>query len=164
MKSTQNLPSRLKELRNKNNYSQEQLAEILNVSRQAVSRWENGKAVPDIDNILIMSELYDVPVDELFDVEYHSDNANVDEDNIKNGSASIIENLILAVVLVLSSEWYIIGIPVTLGISIWLLYTKRHYKFVFALCILCFAANLYEIFVLYTHFNIFYGGWRVYPK
>ena len=48
---TLNLPLRLKELRNKHNYSQEQLAEILNVSRQAVSRWENGKAVPDIDII-----------------------------------------------------------------------------------------------------------------
>ena len=41
------------------------LTEKLNVSRQAVSRWENGQAIPSIDNIKYLSNLYGVSVDYL---------------------------------------------------------------------------------------------------
>ena len=60
-----NIADRLKELRKKAGYSQEQLAEMLNISRQAVSRWEVGTAIPALDNLVILSELYGVPLDDL---------------------------------------------------------------------------------------------------
>jgi transcriptional regulator with XRE-family HTH domain len=44
---------------------QEQVAEDLNVSRQTISNWENGKSLPDIVSIIRMSELYDLSLDEL---------------------------------------------------------------------------------------------------
>lgn len=48
-------------LRKSNGMSQEDLAEKLNVSRQAISRWESGTAMPDASNILQLSKiLYDV--------------------------------------------------------------------------------------------------------
>ena len=43
--------------------TQEQLAERLQVSRQAVSKWENGQTAPDLDNIIAMSNLYEVTTD-----------------------------------------------------------------------------------------------------
>lgn len=46
-------------------WSQEQLAEKLNISRQAVSRWESGTAMPDAANLLSLSDLFDVSVDQL---------------------------------------------------------------------------------------------------
>ena len=52
-------------LRKASNMTQITLAEKLNVSRQAVSRWEQGTAMPDIDNLLAMSDLFGVSVDEL---------------------------------------------------------------------------------------------------
>ena len=55
----------IKELRKEKRLTQEQLAEKLNVSRQAISRWEVGTAVPSTDNLKVLSELYGVTVDYL---------------------------------------------------------------------------------------------------
>ncbi len=52
-------------LRRSKGMSQEQLADALDVSRQAVSRWESGDTVPEIDKLVILSELFDVSLDEL---------------------------------------------------------------------------------------------------
>ena len=52
-------------LRAKNGMSQGELADKLGVSRQAVSKWENNSAVPDLDKLLKMSELFSVSLDEL---------------------------------------------------------------------------------------------------
>ena len=48
-----NIADRLKELRKKAGYSQEQLAEMLNISRQAVSKWESAQGNPDIENLIL---------------------------------------------------------------------------------------------------------------
>lgn len=56
---------KLKELRAKNNYSQETLAELLNVSRQAITKWENGNGMPDIENLKAIARLFGVTIDSL---------------------------------------------------------------------------------------------------
>lgn len=55
----------LQTLRRQNGLSQQQLAEQLGVSRQAVSKWELDAAKPDIDNVIQISRLFDVSIDEL---------------------------------------------------------------------------------------------------
>lgn len=55
----------LKELRLKNNYSQTELSELIYVTRQAISNWENGKATPDSEILIKLSELYNVSIDEI---------------------------------------------------------------------------------------------------
>lgn len=57
------LSQRLQELRKREGYSQEQLAELLGISRQSVSKWENGQTSPDIHNVRKLSELYQVTTD-----------------------------------------------------------------------------------------------------
>lgn len=57
------LSDRLQALRKSHNLSQEQLAEKLDVSRQAISKWESGQANPDINNILKLSDIYKVSTD-----------------------------------------------------------------------------------------------------
>ena len=54
-------------LRKKEGLSQEQLAEKLNVSRQAISRWESGSALPDANNIRQLSRVFAVSADYLLD-------------------------------------------------------------------------------------------------
>ena len=52
-------------LRRQNGWSQEELANQLNVSRQAVSKWEGGMSIPDLDKILKLSALFEVSTDYL---------------------------------------------------------------------------------------------------
>ncbi len=55
----------LKEMRKKKGLTQEQLAEKLGVSNRSVSRWENGKNMPDFDLIIELANLYDVGIEEI---------------------------------------------------------------------------------------------------
>lgn len=59
------LADKIIDLRKKNGWSQEELAEKLNVSRQAVSKWEGAQSVPDLARILQMAELFGVTTDYL---------------------------------------------------------------------------------------------------
>ena len=56
----------LQEVRRKNGLTQEQFAEALQVSRQAVSRWESGRSYPEVDKILYICNRYGVPIGQLF--------------------------------------------------------------------------------------------------
>ena len=53
------------QLRNAADISQEQLAETLGVSRQSVSKWEMDQALPQIDKVLQLAEIFSVSTDEL---------------------------------------------------------------------------------------------------
>lgn len=59
------LKEKLVVLRKEKGLTQLKLAEMMNVSRQAVSRWEAGDAVPSIDNLKYLGSLYDVPLEYL---------------------------------------------------------------------------------------------------
>lgn len=58
-----NIAERLQELRKKAGYSQEQVAEMLGISRQAISKWESGQGNPEIDNVIKLTEIYHVSAD-----------------------------------------------------------------------------------------------------
>ena len=59
------LADKIVRLRKKNGWSQEELAEKMNVSRQAVSKWETGAAEPSTSNLLALAKLYGVEAGEL---------------------------------------------------------------------------------------------------
>lgn len=61
------LGQKIRELRYKNNVTQEQLAEVLSVSYQAVSKWENGKSTPDVELLVDIAKFFDITMDELFE-------------------------------------------------------------------------------------------------
>ena len=60
-----NLGTQIKKHRSAHALSQEELAEKIFVSRQSVSNWENNKTYPDIKSLLMLSELFEISVDEL---------------------------------------------------------------------------------------------------
>ena len=60
-----NLAKRLEDLRIKNGLTQRQLAERLDISRQAVSKWERGESEPDTDNLVGLANIYGVSIDEI---------------------------------------------------------------------------------------------------
>lgn len=59
------IANRLVKLRKLKGYSQEELANKLGISRQAVSKWERAEASPDTDNLICLAKLYNVSLDEL---------------------------------------------------------------------------------------------------
>ena len=60
-----NLAEKIAELRKQNNWSQEELAERLDVSRQSVSKWEGGVSTPELEKLVRLSEIFGVSVDSL---------------------------------------------------------------------------------------------------
>lgn len=93
------LGKRIKELRIENNLTQEELAEQLGVSFQAVSRWENDLTYPDITLLPILANMFDVTVDYLLDVDVMKKEAEIDaiieEYLVLLNQGKIDENLIL---------------------------------------------------------------------
>lgn len=60
-----NFSKQLRFYRERNSYSQEELAEKIYVTRQTISKWENDRTYPDIHNLIALSTLFDVTLDEL---------------------------------------------------------------------------------------------------
>ncbi len=63
------LGQKLKEIRKRFGLSQEQLAEIINVSRQAITKWESDNGLPDVSNLQELSKVFGVTVDYLLNGE-----------------------------------------------------------------------------------------------
>lgn len=57
----------LKQIRKQNGYSQEDLAELLDVSRQAVGKWENGQGYPEVEKLLLLSKKLNISLDDLME-------------------------------------------------------------------------------------------------
>ena len=60
------LGEKLLELRKKKGLSQEEVADLLHVTRQTVSKWETNQSTPDFDKIVPICELYEISTEELF--------------------------------------------------------------------------------------------------
>ena len=61
------IAEKIKQLRKDNSMTQEDLAEKLNVSRQTISKWETSVTIPDANNIVAISKLFNITTDELLD-------------------------------------------------------------------------------------------------
>lgn len=75
------LGNRLKELRKSQNINQDELAEKLFVTRQTISNWENDKSYPDIQSVLLISDIFDVSIDQLLKGDVESMEKIVTEQN-----------------------------------------------------------------------------------
>ena len=84
------LAEKIARLRKKNGWSQEDLAEKMNVSRQAVSKWESAQTVPDLEKILMLGDLFGVTTDYLLKDEIES------EEFSSGGEDSAVRRLTLA--------------------------------------------------------------------
>ena len=58
-----NLGNKIQEIRKKNKMSQEEFAEVFNVTRQTISSWENSKSYPDIETLIKLSDKFDISLD-----------------------------------------------------------------------------------------------------
>jgi len=76
--------NRLVALRKEKGLSQEELAEKIGVSRQAISKWENGESAPDTDNLISLADVYGISLDELLGKEKAEKPEEVEAEVVEN--------------------------------------------------------------------------------
>lgn len=99
-----NFAEKISNLRKENNMTQEQLSEVLGVSRQSVSRWESGIAFPETDKLLQLSRLFNCTLDYLLKDDVTDKQANTIETKEtivykKQGKLNNILNIVFSIVL-----------------------------------------------------------------
>lgn len=137
---------RLKELRLEYGYSQKYVAEQLNISRQAISKWENGRSYPDIDNLRLLSALYDVSLDSFF----QNDLVETEKIELVETSKSLISKgfLVICLISVISyfiSPFGLILIPVILFFSRKI---KSYKVIIYILCLVSLWRNGQDLYYL----------------
>lgn len=104
--SNQNIAKAILKVRQDNKLSQEQFAEIVGVTRQAVSRWEMGVSAPNINTLILISEKFNIPVDEMLkprDVVEKNDNKKTPLKKDRNYS---IVFLVIGILGIISTPFF----------------------------------------------------------
>ena len=115
--------SKIKAARLKKKMTQEQVAELLGVSRQTISNWENEKSYPDIISVIKMSDYYEASLDYLLKGEqkmntyydYLEESTNVVKSNQKMIWAIIVNIIVVALLITLNmfipdNRYFLVGI------------------------------------------------------
>ncbi|CBH22557.1 BcrR [Acetoanaerobium sticklandii] len=101
------LGEKLQQLRKQNNWTQEQLAEQLYISRTAVSKWESGKGYPSIDSLKNISALFKISIDDLLSGDELVQLAtNENKENVENITGMIYGLLDLATIAFIFLPFY----------------------------------------------------------
>jgi transcriptional regulator with XRE-family HTH domain len=99
------LGERIQELRKQHRLSQEALADKLNISRQAVSKWETGLSNPDTENLILLAELFEMSVDELVGAKHENTSTVCDKPRNRAGRAAHIVAVLMIIVIAGTSIW-----------------------------------------------------------
>ncbi len=94
-----NLAQNIQALRKKNHWSQEEFAAKMDVSRQAVSKWESGNSIPDLEKLIRMSKLFQVSIDDLLEANLEDEEEeppielNVQQEELEDDLAKLEKSL-----------------------------------------------------------------------
>ena len=109
------LNEKLLSLRKKNKLTQAQVAEALDVSRQAISNWETGAVLPSTDNLKALSRLYQVPADSLLNDDTDLFAGSVEktaENNNTNSKFSILKKRRAIILIYLLTIFLVVALSV----------------------------------------------------
>ena len=106
------LGEKIQQLRKDRKLSQEQLALEMNVSRQAVSKWELGEAIPDTDHVVMLSKYFEISIDSLLRDEFQLKEEKKESVESKSGYKKVM--------LIMTMSTLIIGL--ILSIVFWITY------------------------------------------
>lgn len=127
------LQEKLKELRKQSGLTQEQTAEKLSVSRAAIARWETGKGIPDISNLIAISELFEISLDELIKGDSKVEKKIVADEKAKKWHLLVILYLVAIIAyiiyFVVCHDIFMVGFLIAtlfmLGIELWIFFKSR---------------------------------------
>lgn len=113
---------KIQDLRKKAQLTQDELAEILGVSRQALSKWENGSSIPDIDKVILISESFSVTTDYLLKDSPTQQGCHEDEKKIQSMFQMNPKSLIISLSII---------VFIGLIISITMQYSSNRFNWTF---------------------------------
>jgi transcriptional regulator with XRE-family HTH domain len=111
------LSERIKEHRKKSGLSQEQIADKLGISRQAVAKWESEQSVPSMGNLIALAEIFDISLDELTNT---TNDSSQEANNLTPKTTTKKSPLLLDIIFVIVAAfaiWSIFRIPAYIGMS-----------------------------------------------
>ena len=112
---------RIKKYREKQNISQDELAEKIFVSRQTISNWENSKSYPDIKSLLLLSDIFKVSLDDFMKGDIEKIKKLVNTQKVRE--FNIIGYIYLAELLILAITAYpLFKLEGNIGVIIWILF------------------------------------------
>ena len=156
---------RLREAREKSGLSQQYVADELHVTRQSVSNWESRKVYPDLDNLVMLSDLYEVSLDWLLKGEKPEEVVGEESLTLKDGKeiAAILETqkdskdrtfqeiLSILLILVLSCNLPFVGSVASIVVAIWMIKTERKYKWMYVVCVVACIIGIYNTCIVCDH-------------
>lgn len=102
-----NISNQLRNYRKEFNISQEELAEIVHVSRQTISNWENNKSYPDLQSLVLISEYFKISLDELV----KGDIVNMKSQLERNEMGKYANGMVIGFVLMILSIPFVKRVP-----------------------------------------------------
>lgn len=141
------LAMNLKTAREKAGYSQNDVAERLHISRQSISRWENGKSIPDIESLKILSKIYQMSLEDLVNGE--KVNELIKNSDEQNDELTNTDYFLIVATALLSCVVPIIGLFINIGLIVYCyvkkLKLKSLYWLIICLCIIINISNAYTV-------------------
>ncbi|MCY9806242.1 helix-turn-helix transcriptional regulator [Lentilactobacillus senioris] len=151
----------LKQARRERKLSQNDVATILHISRQSISKWENGRAYPDMDNLILLSDLYQKSIDDLVQnnkelrQQIKTNDQKIKEDRAKLGKINTElyqnrnEGFILLILVLVSS----LVAPVGVIIPLYVIFCKNSkynsfYKIIILVSLIVMIISLISCYVI----------------
>jgi transcriptional regulator with XRE-family HTH domain len=138
---------KLQTLRKKASMSQENLAELMGVSRQAISKWERSEALPDLYNAKKLAEIFNITLDELMDIEIKSIDKSKEKTNKISLAFLTVPGVLVGVLIIVGFVEWISNMMVLIDLNI--------SGIVFYLMPLAIIAGM---FYIYSLFNLYIGN------
>lgn len=130
------LGKQIKNCRQEANLSQEELAERVYVSRQTISNWENDKSYPDVNSLVLLSEVFHISLDKLIKGDIDKMKEEIRKEDVTKfncysliGSVFLVATLVLTVPLVRWLEaWAIIPLGILYAIALYFALKLEKFK------------------------------------
>ena len=122
---------KLKDARMKSGFTQEMVAEKINVSRQTISNWENEKSYPDIISVIELSSLYSISLDDLLkgDEKMKDDTKEIVSYVFVGGMTTLVNYVVYFILLKIHSHWLIANSISWIFAVLFAYYTNKRYVF-----------------------------------
>jgi transcriptional regulator with XRE-family HTH domain len=137
---------KLQTLRKKASMSQDDLATLIGVSRQAISKWERSDGLPDLYNVKKIAEVFNITIDELMDIEIKP----IDKDKIKTNKLALTFLTVNCIFIVLFSiiiiAWFVSSI-----------FSTNNTLITITLFVLLIISSYLSLFALYGYYNLRIG-------